>query len=90
MAMVSGEKALQELVKRAGELFARGSKAPAVEGLLCDPIPCCTVFGNRSCTTLVHSSRPDLQRDLAIASISSTVVDVPTMRRHDSTSTPTN
>jgi transposase-like protein len=28
--MISGWK--QELVKRAGELFARGNKAPAVEG----------------------------------------------------------
>jgi muconate cycloisomerase len=50
--------------------------------LLCGPNPYCTVFG----TKVMPDSRPlipaDLQRDLAIVSIRSTIVDVPTVRRH--------
>ncbi len=50
--------------------------------MLCGPNPYCTVFG----TKVMPDSRPlipaDLQRDLAIVSIRSTIVDVPTVRRH--------
>jgi muconate cycloisomerase len=50
--------------------------------LLCGPNAYCTVFG----TKVMPDSRPlvpaDLQRDLAIVSIRSTIVDVPTVRRH--------